>query len=179
MSSDKFSTFRLVVAILVFICLAGATAALNSRTLVPFIAPASVCAGIAIVSGLRWAGIWRWLTGSSRKWLNYCCHVLCTSCVLLFAFYGLNYFLADDGTLHEEKAVVTAKYKQTRYKSRRIRRNVYGRGEPYTVYCINLRFECGVEKERELKAASYRRTHTGDTITQKVERGLFGVSVVK
>lgn len=172
MSAKRYSTAKIVTAVLFLTACIGASVALSNLTLVPFIWPAAVALAVAILTGLPAAGWWRWLTGSKHRLPNFLCHIVCTGITLLTMFYTLNYCCADDAT-------VVRKYALTRYKSRRIRRNVYGRGEPYTVYCIDFRYACGIEKRKELNASSYRRTHTGDTIDVSVRRGLFGINVVK
>lgn len=179
MSEKRYSTAKIVTAILFLTACTGASVAFSNLTLVPFIWTAAVVLVVAILTGLPAAGWWRWLTGSQHRLPNFLCHVVCTGITLLTMFYTLNYCCADDATAHHEEATVVRKYTQTRYKSRRIRRNVYGRGEPYTVYCIDLRYACGIEKRKELNAASYRQTQTGDMIDVSVRRGLFGVNVVK
>jgi len=92
---------------------------------------------------------------------------------------GLNFMLTDFSSLPEVKAEVVDKYSETHYRSRRVGRNRYTRGEPYKVYYLDLRLPDGRLKEMSATLGQYNRRHKGDTVALPVERGLFGVPVIK
>lgn len=179
MNSGRHSSFKLIVLVLIFIICAGISAAFNGITLIPFVRPLAVVLALVLPTGFICGGVWRKLTGCDWRWVNYLCHVLCGGSILLAAFYTLNYCCADKNGTHRETATIVSKYTMTRHKTKRIRRNTYGQGEAYKVYCIDLRFECGVEKRRELKPEKYRKLRVGDILPVSVRRGLFGIDVVE
>lgn len=92
--------------------------------------------------------------------------------------YAVNYFGADKATTHSEPTVVEKRYSETRHRSKRIRRNVYGKGEPYKVYFLRLRFENGRTKSVEVPLRRYNATRTGDTVAVAMSEGALGLGDV-
>ena len=70
-------------------------------------------------------------------------------------------------------------FSKTRHRTRRVGRNRMAPGEPYKVYYLDLRLPDGRLKEMSATLGQYNRRHKGDTVALPVERGLFGVPVIK
>lgn len=166
----------LIVALFIFI---GGSMAMYSNTIVkPWIpiAGALVIALVSIPICIRW---WKFVTQCSQPWVNGLCHVLFTGALLLFVFYFSNFYFAKHNTIHTERAVIERLYSETHYKTKRISRRTYGRGEPYQQYYMEVRFEDGRSKNLSLKFDDYRRLKRMDTVQLKMERGLWGIPVIR
>ena len=74
---------------------------------------------------------------------------------------------------------VESKYTKTRHRSRRLGRNRYAQGEAYKVYYIGVGLPDGRIKEMSATLKEYNRVRRGDTLAFPVERGFFGVPVIK
>lgn len=149
-----------------------------ANTLVEWWIPLSITAVAA-------AALWMPLKGAWRKWLqtesgwtppvtHFAAFIL-GGCALLLA---LNYFCADDSTIHREDATVVSKETHKRHHSRRVGRRRYTTGEPYYVYDLNLQFADGRTKSLRVDASRYNRTRTGATLTLPMEKGLLGWPVI-
>ncbi|MCM1093109.1 MAG: hypothetical protein NC421_04065 [Lachnospiraceae bacterium] len=168
----------IISLLLAFLCY-GAIAALSSATLISPWFPIGTAFAFAAITGTAFAPKWEKFTSSGKFILNYLCHLVAVTGILSALFYIPNYVFADASTSHTVKAVVERRYTETRYKSKRIRRNVYGKGEPYKVYYMELRFENGMKKARHLNQQKYNRIRKGDTITVDISQGAFHVPVIK
>ncbi len=170
---------KIIITLLIGVISYGLTVALSSRTLISPWIPVSAAVFISAITGIKIARKWKAITGVTTFIVNYICHVLLMTGMLLAAFYVINFAFADKATTHTVKAVIERRYSETRYKSRRIRRNVYGRGEPYKVYFIELRFENGMKKSRELNLNKFNRTHKGDTLNVDIAKGALSIPVIE
>ena len=166
----------LIMAVMTFI---GGSMAIYSDTLVNPWFPI-VGAGAAAVACapfcMRW---WKFVTQCHQAWFNGLCHVMFTGSLLLFAFYFCNSYFASHDTAHMERVAIERRFRETHYKTKRISRRTYGRGEPYQQYYIEVRFEDGRTKKLSVKFDTYRRLKSQDTIQLKMERGLWGLPVIR
>lgn len=169
---------RILVAVVTVIAIA-LVAVLANMTLIEPWKPLSVSAALALASVLPLRDKWKRIAGTTKNVVNYVIHAFVVTVALAAIFYSVNYWAADDESLSREEVTVVRKYTETRYRSKRIRCNVYGRGEPYTVYFIDVRFANGMVKSRELTNKSYRTVGTGQTITLGLESGFFSIPVIK
>ena len=157
----------------------GAAVVLPSRTFVNPWVPVA-CSGVfALGTGLSLGRLWEPLTRSGGRILNLICHLIFVTSVLCGAFYILNYSFPHSDTSHTEKAVVESRLTKTRYRSKRVGTRRYVRGDPYKVHFLRLGFESGKTKEMEVSLSEYNRRRSGDTVSFRVCRGLFGLPVIK
>ena len=166
----------LIVALLIFI---GGSMAIYSNTIVNPWIPIASAAIIALVSVPPCARWWKFVTQCHQPWINGLCHVIFTGSLLLFIFYFSNFYFAKHDTIHTERAVIERLYSETHYKTKRISRRTYGRGEPYQQYYMEVRLEDGRSKNLSLKLDDYRRLKRMDTVQLKMERGLWGIPVIR
>lgn len=138
--------------------------------------------GMAVLLGIASiavSGIWRRLTGSAKWWINALYGFAVVGAVSAFAIMGGNYFMADESTAHIEEVEVVDKYREKHYKSRRVSRRVYTRGAPYWTYHVTVEFADGRRKSIEVTQKRYQRIRNGSVRELTMQKGLFGMPVVK
>ncbi len=168
-----------IVIILVTLLCYGIVIALQADTLIsPWIPLTLAAAAGAASSDLSWQW-WSRISGIANRWICSACHLTVITGILAAAFYSSNYFLADKHCSQQLPAVVESRYTETHYHTRRIGRNRYVQGEPYKVHYARVRFDDGHTKAVLLPLKKYKSTRIGDTITYKLQRGLFGIPVLK
>lgn len=184
MAETKTKTvLRDIARVLTWVCIGVCGAicvALYSDTLIDWYIPVGVAAAMALFSAGAMYYHWPWLTGSKSKVLNFCCHTVISFILMLFIFFGGNYWFADDSSEHTEEVVVEKRYREKHNHTKRVRRGVYvASGSVYYTYGIDVRFPDGRVKSLSIPEKRYRRIRTGSTIPLEVEMGFFGVPVVK
>lgn len=168
----------IVTAIFILMALLGFSIALQRNTLTEWWKPAGACLLLALPTGWLLAGICKKLSGFSNRLVNAGIGVAFSFVTLLAIFYGVNFFGSDSSTHMEKEAEVINKYTEQRYHSRRAGRR-YVRGDKYYVYGVTLRLENGFVKKVEIPVGEYVRIRTGAKVNVEMERGFFGVPVVK
>lgn len=175
----RFNTFKIAIIILFTILGYIAAFALRNYTMANFTIVLCGCAVAGTLAVLPTAPLAGRLTGLTNNPAN----ILISAIVITGIFCGLfmtcNFAFSSESSRHEEKAVVIRKYKEKHYRSKRVARNRYVRGEPYYEYYISLEYGNGRTKPMLVKIERYNRIRTGDTISVPIERGLFGLSVIK
>lgn len=173
--------FSILVGVIISICMLcyGAAFALVSRTLITGWIPFAISFVLALISGSTLWKIWIRITESENFWINYLCHIAAATGIIATLLLGCNYFFADEDTLHTENVTVERKYYKTRHRSRRVGRRYTTNGEPYKVYYMEIRFSDGRLKEQSLSFDEYRKTKKGKNLEIPVEKGLFGINVIK
>lgn len=165
--------------VLVFLTLAGVVYAIQCKTLINFWLPFSVAAVVALpVAAVCGKSLGkRSLSGIVA--VDYAIYWAMLLSFFLFLFYFSNSHFAKEGSLHKEKVVVERVYSETHYRSKRISRNRHVRGEPYKLYYIDVAFQSGHSKKLSVDLHQYRRIDRGDTLTLDVEKGLWGIAVIR
>ena len=172
---------KILLVILILLILISYTTAflLSDLTILPLWIPLSASILITALSGIFLWKSWRSFTRIRTFAVNYACHCVVATGLLLCAFFSLNTILANKDSLHEEKCTVTRKFVEERHHSRRVGRGRYVRGEPYNVYFFEVRFPDGKTKKFETTFTHYRRVRINDTVTLSMVKGLFGIPVVR
>ncbi len=166
------------ILIVLFFFMYGACAGIQALTFVNGWLVLSICMILSLISGLLFSNFWRRLTCKRRIWINYLLNLYVVCALLLTLFYVPNIsFQATDRTF-ERIAVIERVYYKTRYKKKRISRRVYGRGEPYKVYYIDIRFDNGTNKSLEIPLSKYNRMRKSDRLVFEVRKGLWGIDVM-
>lgn len=141
--------------------------------------PWAIFAALSLLAAIP---IWRWwrrITGSHKFIWNYLYGIVVIAAIISSAFYMSNYFLADPASKHPVTATVVNKYSREQAKRRTVGRRSYYTGEKTYSYHILLRFETGHVKERPVPVSKYIKIRIGDKMEYDVERGLFGIPVIK
>lgn len=176
--SSKISKFLLGIIIFIVVIAYAVASVIHDSTVVNGWIVLSACGALALISGLTLWRLWPSITGTRKVWINYMMQVFVACALFLLLFYIPNRLFADKETRHEEKAVAERIYYKKHYRSRRISRRTYGRGEPYNKYYVDLRFGNGARKSLEIPLKQYNRTRKGDTLRMELEKGLFGFPVI-
>lgn len=179
----KHNIIRGIIAtllILIALAAAGSAAAIYRTTLVEWwIYPAvalSLAAVTAIPGGTR--RLWGKVTGSSSAILNTAAHIVFVTALATFALFAINRYGADDSRATVTETRVIRRYTETRYHTRRINRRTSVRGEPYTVYILDLQLPDGRVKQQTVTLSTYNSTRRGATRPCTVRPGLLGADII-
>ena len=178
-TGSNWRTIVLVAVLFISFIMFGFGLAIYGNTLTKWWIPVVPAITFAAVTTPIFIKRWHSLTESYSLIYNGVCHLFTTFSVAYFLFLGCNYFMADDSTLVVEKTEVVKKYSKAHTRYRRVGRNRRVPDGHYYTYHILLRFSDGREKEQEVILQSYNRIRTGSSRDVKVEKGLFGLSVIK
>lgn len=182
MKSIRLHYVIITLLLMLLILSAAAAAGLHGNTLIVWWKPAVTCIILSLPAGAFIAGRCKWiaqLTHSSVRAVNFIIASSASVVITLGMFYSINYFCADTTTKHAEKAVVLSKYREKHYRTRRLSRNRSVRGENYYMYHLSLRFADGLTKDITVPPQQYSKVRTGDSIIYAIQRGLFGIPVIK
>lgn len=153
--------------------------ALGNLTMISFPIAVGVSLIAAALAGITLLPVWQRWSGLSNPALNVLLATVILGGVISAGFYVSNFAFAKEETSHTEKAVITKKYRETRYRSKRVGRNRYVRGEQYYEYYFDVEYSNGRIKPMIVNAKRYSKARTGDTITVNIQQGLYGFAVVK
>lgn len=112
-----------------------------------------------------------------KSWQGIGTHLFVAASVVSFLVLGCNYFFA--GEPHQSEVTVVRKFSEERTRIRRISRRVYGQGEKYRVYKIEVEFETGFRKDFTVGLERYNKFRKGDVCEVEIAKGLWGVPVVE
>lgn len=122
---------------------------------------------------------WVWLTGYTSKTVNLLCHLVCAGTLGYALFLSANYGLADSSSAHQEEVIVQQKFQKTHKKTRRVRKRTYVADGVRIEYYLLVTFKNGMEKNLPVPLSVYNKTRAGGTKTLTLQRGLFGLPVIK
>lgn len=190
MSEKKRFSLRIILIITVsmaVIIFYGATLALFGMTLVR---PVWVVAGAAVfaaASCLAFGRKWAALTGTRNFVINVICNLVAVTGLAMALFLGVNYFGRNKTETVSVRAEVLRVYPETHYRTKRLARNRYTRGEPYKVYYMDVRLPDGRERKREIPLKRYNRyvrsshiRHTRpDSVDLRLTPGALGLTVIE
>lgn len=123
--------------------------------------------------------VWRKITANGKIWVCAICQAAMIGSLGFMLTFGLNYWLADDSSLQTVDAHVIAKFQQEHRKTRRAGRRYVPTGEVWHSYHVTLELPDGRRKNREVKVSEYISLRTGSKMRIGVEKGLFGMDIVK
>lgn len=166
-------TVGIILAVITAVCLVG-TMTMVKYIFVSWLIPVGIGFGIAAISGLTMQRMWRWLTGKQGFLLNYLCHVLFFTSIISMGLLICNYCLPTQKEVRHEKCVITRVYREKHYRTKRINRRVYTRGEPYYLYMANIQLADGRDIPVDIGFDRYRYLHKGDSVRVSLCKGFFG-----
>ena len=173
------ATFIRIIVILVCIAGLGMASVIFGETLVEWWIPVVLCLSVSAAAAVPLGRRMKYLTTSSNRYVNFAAALVMVFSVVAGGLFTLNYYGSDRNSRSEVKAEVARKYRKTRHRSRRVSRRVYTQGEKYYVYYFELALPGGRRKELHVDTKQYHRTREGAVLTLEVEKGLFGVPVIK
>ncbi|MDE6247138.1 MAG: hypothetical protein K2M41_04770 [Muribaculaceae bacterium] len=163
------------IAAVTYIC----AFALRNYVLVDFVVVMGISGVIGLLSAVALSAVIRKWTGINNLSLCILIGGIFMTGIFASIFYTSNMLYADHDSEYTEKACVVRKYQETHYKSKRITRKTYARGEPYQEYYIELNYSNGMTRSLLIKRSIYKYIHKGDSIDIKFQRGILGIPVIK
>ena len=178
-SGSNFALAIGIILLMVALFLLGGGLWLLGNTIVNWWIPAIIAFIPAVVTALPLMPRWQWLFGFSKAVYTLPFHLVVTGSVVFFMFLGLNYWGSDKNTAHIEHTTVVEKFRKEHTRYRRVSRNRRVPDGTYHTWHLKLQFPDGRTKNREVTFSAYRRTRVGSTRDLNMERGLFGLPVIK
>lgn len=170
-------TFLQILFIFLLIFLGGTVMWLMSQTVVNLPLFIGVIVVIAAGSSAVLAKRWERVTGIRNYVVNFLVNLVVAGLVLSALVLGINYTTADTFSNEPELVTISRKYTKTRYKSKRVGRRHYTRGEPYKVYFLELEIPDIGSRQIEVSHKLYGSVRDGDTLTLRTGRELLGMEV--
>lgn len=169
----RYATF----AVFIVLCTGGYV--LYQKTVITWWWPVAVAMAVAGITVRSLYGKWSVLTTSGNRTLNILCHFFAVGSVAYFAILGINYFFADAGTRHTEEVRVIDKSIRKHQKYRAVGRRRRVADGTYSNYYICVEFADGTGKEIPVTHAFYSRARKGATTVLEIQKGFFGIMVIK
>ena len=157
----------------------GLALALQWKTLVEWWKPALICVLPAFAAGFLLARCIRAAYGGMGILLSRAAGVVLAFSVFLCSFYALNYFKSDSASAEVVCARVASKHSEEEYQMRRIGRNRYVRGQKQMVYSLVIKLPDGAVRKIRVPVGEYVKTRVGRKVDVLIEKGLFGIPVIK
>ena len=186
MAKTKTSAGRIAAIItvtLAVIACYGLAVTLFGMTLVSPLWIVVAVVAIAAATAYPFARKWEALTASRNVALNAGCHIVAFAGLLMALILGVNYFGRDTAKSATVRARVVKVYSETRYRTKRVARNRYTRGEPYQVHFMEVRLPDGRVRKRSIplrQYVSYARTgRRPDSVDLRLTKGALGMTVIE
>lgn len=179
MSAKTRNIITLILLMSIVIILLGMAIVLHQKTLIEWWKPLVICTPFAVISGAFLITLTTKITCIRMRFINCLIGMAVVLSLTEGGFYILNYYYSDPLSNEECKVAITGKHTEKRYHTKRLSRNRSVRGEPYTVYHISMEIPGDKIKTIEVSASQYARTHIGENMCLKVEKGLLGAWVIK
>lgn len=185
--TSRWRTFGMITVIFAVILCYGIALALFGMTLVnPWLimALSLALAGISVFF-FKNKRNWSVLTGTASVPVNVICHLVAATGLFMALILGVNYFCRDTSHTVTVRAEIVRIYSETRYRSKRVARNRYTRGEPYKVYFMDARLPDGRECKRSISIQRYNRyarsshRHQPDSVDLHLTSGALGMEIIE
>ncbi len=178
-NSQRFRTAKITLLAIITIFGYISAFSIGNMTMISLPLTMAVCFVLASVAGVLVAPFIASVTSSINIALNAAIGAIILTGVFSGLFITSNFVFSDAATAHSEQAVVKRKYKEKHYRTKRISRNRYTRGEPYYEYYLDIHYSNGRTKPMLVNINRYRATHEGDTVDVTLRQGLFGIPVIR
>ena len=171
-------TLLLILTFLLLMFLGGAVWYLAGYTLLNVPLFIGIIGFISLVTGVVMANRWEKITRIRHYILNFGIHVVVFGLILSFMVLLINYTTAGLSKVPPTEVTVEKKMTKTRYRSKRVGRRSYTRGEPYNVYFLELDIPERGEHSFQVSKSVYSSVKKGESATIKISRGALGMSVI-
>lgn len=168
-----------VILTLVAVAFLGISAVIQRNTIIEWWKPAAACLPAACALALLLRKAMPRVTRSDNSLVNFAAAAALSFSVILGSFYALNFYNSRPDTVTTQNALITGKYSEEHYRTKRISRNRTTRGEKYYVYGIIATLPDGKTKKIEVSVGQYAQLRRGQKLELKIEQGYFGVPVIK
>jgi len=171
------AVFYILIGITVIV-LIGGIMYYYGRTSVEWALPLAVGLFLSALTLKPMLSFWKWLLESGPYFAGIV-HLAAMAIVFAFLFLGINFWMADDTTLHEERVELIDRGREKRYHSRRVGRHRYVKGNAYYVYHMTVRLPDGREKRLDVPLSYYNTLARKDSVTLILESGGLGMPVIR
>lgn len=154
------------------------TVFLYSKTIASVFLICSVGVAAGFVCGLGTAPGFRRITFVKNRVAAYIVSSLMDASVVAALFLTLNYYCSDSGSSHKETVEIEDRYTQRHEGTRKVGKHRYQKITPYNTYHIRINIG-GREKNIELTEKQYSAYRDRNKVELTLERGLFGMDVIK
>lgn len=176
---DKAKTAVAILLTFVVIAALGMAFVLQESTLVrwwiPVLASFPVAAALALPLERAVGG----LTGWSSRAARYAAAFAAAFSITVGTVYTLNFYLSSRTSARSVEAVIAGKHSEERHRSRRAGRRYTASGEKYYEYYLDVLMPDSTRRKIKVSASGYVNTRSGSPATLTIERGLFGMDVIK
>ncbi len=169
-------TFIITTATLIS---AGSALALHSNTMVAWWKPCALCLVIASGGTLLLNKLIKQAFSLRYNIFNFLIAFIFTFSLLIGLFYSINYYASDKESSQQQSVKVIDKFSEEHYRVKRVSRHAVARDEKYKVYYIVIGLPDGHEKKISLSMEKYAKIRVGKDIRISIEKGFFGVPVIK
>lgn len=185
--SSGWRTFVIITASLAVIVFYGIALTLFGMTLVSPVWIVSAAVVLAAVTALALWSRWQWLTRTQNVVVNVGCHLVAATGLFMAVILGVNYYGRHTGESYTVGAEIERVYAETRYRSKRVSRRHYTRGEPYKVYFMDVKLPDGRVRKRSISLrrynryawSSHRRRPRPDSVSLTMTPGALGLTVME
>lgn len=139
----------------------------------------TAAAAFAIITSVPAWRMWSKLTTVKNRWIAQLFHAVAVTPLAIVAVLGINYYAASTESFTPVGTEVHKVWSETHYRSKRVSRRTYTRGEPYKMYYAEIELPTGRHKEINITRTQFSRLHAGDSITVNVGRGALGLQVMR
>lgn len=185
--TSGWRTFSIITVSLAVIIFYGVAVTLFAMTLVKPVLIIGVSIVLAAVSAIVFWQKWGILTHTANIVVNILCHIVAVTGLFMAVILSVNYFSRYSSETVTVRAEVVKVYSETRYRSKRVARNRYIRGEPYQVYFMDVRLHDGRVRQRSISLKRYnryartshlRRKHA-DSVEIMLTPGALGMTIIE
>lgn len=190
MSKRKTSGWRIfgiITVSLVVIGSYGLALALLGMTLVRPVWIVGPSFLFAVLTAFVFRQKWKWLTGTDNIAINAICHTIAAAGLFMAVILGANYLGRNTSESEAVRGEIIKVFSETRYRSKRVARNRYTRGEPYQVYFMIVRLPDGRECKRPISLQRYNRyvrsnrlrRERPDSVDLHLTPGALGMTIIE
>ena len=187
MKISGWRTFSIITVSLVVIIFYGVAVTLLGMTLVKPVWIIGVSIGLAAVSAIVFWQKWELMTHTTNIVVNILCHIVVATGLFMAVILGVNYFGRHSSDTDVVRAEIVKVYSETRYRSKRVVRNRYTRGEPYQVYYMDVRLPGGRVCQRSISLNLYNRyartshlcSERADSVDLLLTKGALGMTIIE
>lgn len=185
--TSGWRTFSIITVSLAVIIFYGAAVTLLGMTIVRPVWIIGVSLVLAAVSAIVFLKKWETLTLTANVVVNILCHIVAATGLFMAVILGVNYFGRHSSDTDTVRAEVVKVYSETHYRSKRVARNRYIRGEPYQVYYMDVRLPDGKVRQRSISLNCYNRyartshlhRERADSVDLMMTPGALGMTIIE
>ncbi len=179
MSLKKINVAVLIIVVLITILSTAMAMVLYDRTLVEWWHIAFICFLPAIPTGFALRKVFTGVFGWSSQAAGTVISTVMLFLIFSGIYYSANYYGSDSQSRRDLPLEVTDKFSEEHYRTKRVSRSRYTRGEKYMVYKLEILLPDGRHKIIDIPFNTYKNVRVGKTINLSVEDGLLGSPVIK